>query len=36
VLCGARDAQQAAENAAAGDITLTPDEIKTIEATVTG
>jgi methylglyoxal reductase len=30
VLCGARDAQQAAENAAAGQIALSPDEIETI------
>ncbi len=29
-LCGARDARQAAENAAAGSIVLTADEIETI------
>ena len=35
VLCGARDAGQAAENAAAGKIVLSDDEINTIAATVT-
>jgi methylglyoxal reductase len=34
VLCGARDAQQAIENAAAGDIRLSPDEVETIGKTV--
>ena len=35
VLCGARDAGQAVENAAAGKIVLSDDEINTIAATVT-
>ena len=30
VLCGARDPQQAIENAAAGGMTLSPDEMETI------
>jgi aryl-alcohol dehydrogenase-like predicted oxidoreductase len=30
VLCGARDAQQARENAAAGAIRLSPEELETI------
>jgi aryl-alcohol dehydrogenase-like predicted oxidoreductase len=34
VLCGARDAQQAIENAAAGNISLSPEEIETIGNTV--
>jgi aryl-alcohol dehydrogenase-like predicted oxidoreductase len=34
VLCGARNPQQAIENAAAGLITLSPDEIETIGQTV--
>jgi aryl-alcohol dehydrogenase-like predicted oxidoreductase len=34
VLCGARNAAQAAENAAAGNIQLSPDEIETIRNTV--
>jgi methylglyoxal reductase len=34
VLCGARNAQQALDNAAAGDLQLTPDEIATIGTTI--
>lgn len=34
VLCGARNAEQATDNAKAGDITLTSDEIATIDAII--
>jgi methylglyoxal reductase len=34
VLCGARDPQQARENAAAGAITLSPEEVESIGAAV--
>ncbi len=36
VLCGARNPQQAIENAAAGDVELSPEEVETIGKTVHG